>query len=280
MKILLLGAKGMLGRALQAELSGRHSVVALDREELDITDEEKVRQMICKCKPELIINAAAYTNVDGAESEQEIALAVNATGVGNIAQAAKDMGAAMVHYSTDYVFAGTKQAGYREDDPPGPAVNSYGDSKLAGERLLKEINPNFYLIRTAWLYGEGGKNFVDTIIAIGRQQKEIRVVDDHWGSPTYAADLAATTGKLVSGKYGFGIYHLVNAGVTSWYELAVRIFRSLNQEVTVTPIKSTEWPRPAKRPQWSILINGKGPELRPWQNALADYLGAGMMNNE
>jgi len=287
MKIVLLGAKGMLGRALQAEFEQTNVVAALDQDEVDITNEEMVRRLVSKVKPEVIINAAAYTNVDGAEIDRETAQAVNEIGVGNIARVAEEIDAVLVHYSTDYVFDGKKQAGYKEDDLPGPAVNSYGASKLAGERLLKTINPKFYLIRTAWLYGAGGKNFVDTMVGLGqqlagrgREQQELRVVNDQWGSPTYTVDLAQATRRILDGRLPWGIYHLVNDGVTTWYELAVKIFENIQQDVTVTPVASTEYPRPAKRPTWSVLINEKGPKLRAWQNALAEYLGGGMMDNE
>lgn len=287
MRIAILGAKGMLGGALKKEFVDIGEVIALDREEIDIVDENMVRQTMFDLKPELVINAAAYTDVDGAENNRAAALAVNAEGVGNVARAVKDLGAVLIHYSTDYVFSGTKEEGYQEDDPPGPAVNSYGESKLAGERLLKEINPNFYLIRTAWLYGAGGKNFVDTMIKMGKKfldegegQGEIRVVNDQWGSPTYTGDLAEATRKVVADKRPLGIYHLVNAGITNWHSLAVEIFSSLKWEVPITAVPSTEYPRPAKRPTWSVLCNEKGPHMRPWQNALADYLGAGMMSSD
>src|SRR3989338_1298689 len=286
MRIVILGAKGMLGGALQKEFIRLGEVTALDSEEIDIIDEDMVRKTIFGLKPNLVINAAAYTNVDGAENNRAVALAVNADGVGNVARAVKDLGAILIHYSTDYVFAGTNQKGYREDDLPGPAVNCYGETKLAGERLLKEISPNFYLIRTAWLYGVGGRNFVDTMIKLGEKiiraeegKREIRVVNDQWGSPTYTVDLAEATRKIVEDKLALGIYHLVNEGVTNWSSLAEEIFNSLKWGVSVIPVPSTESSRPAKRPTWSVLLNEKGPQLRSWQNALADYLGAGIMGN-
>ena len=276
----------MLGCALQKEFIKLGEVTALDREAIDIINEDKVRKTMFDLKPDLVINAAAYTDVDGAENNRAAALAVNADGVGNVARAVKDLGAILVHYSTDYVFAGTNQEGYREDDLPGPAVNCYGETKLAGERLVQEISPNFYLIRTAWLYGAGGKNFVDTMIKMGdniineeESKREIRVVNDQWGSPTYTVDLAVATRKIVEGKLALGIYHLVNEGVTNWSSLAEEIFSSLKWGVSVIPVQSAVYPRPAKRPTWSVLLNEKGPQLRSWQNALADYLGAGMMSN-
>ncbi len=286
MKVLIFGSKGMLGQALHAEFMAAGEVVAKDKDEIDIVDEGQVRSVVLNCQPDLVINAAAYTNVDGAEENQAAAFGVNEKGVANIARAVRDLGAIMIHFSTDYVFDGKKREGYEEDDPPGPAVNSYGASKLAGERVLKEINPKFYLIRTAWLYGRGGKNFVDTMVGMGQQQikadhqsTELRVVNDQWGSPTYTVDLAEATRKIAAGRRPLGIYHLVNEGVTTWYELAVRIFDILKQDVTVTPVSSTEYPRPAKRPTRSVLINKKGLKLQSWQNALANYLGGGMINN-
>lgn len=275
MRILLLGAKGMLGGALQRVL-GEHDVTAWDREMLDITNEAQVREKIVEEKPEVIINAAAWTDVDGAEEEgkRELCFAVNEAAVRYVAQAAKDMDALMVHYSTDYVFPGTAKVGYAEDDPPGPAVNAYGESKLAGERALKESGARFHLIRTAWLYGSGGKNFVDTMLTIGREKDSVQVVSDQHGNPTFTYDVALATKEILehSDAYPPGIYHAVNFGETTWFDFARKIFEIAGMRVAVEPVSSDQFPRPAKRPAYSLLKNTRGPKLRHWEDALRAYL--------
>lgn len=271
-KILIVGAQGMLGQALRAAFSD-YDVTAWDRAELDITNEAAVREKIPVLKPEVIINAAAYTNVDGAETDRAAAFLVNTDGVKNLANVAKEIGAKVVHYSTDYVFSGDRQAGYKEDDVPGPALNVYGESKLAGEQALKKSSCTYYLIRTAWLYGAGGKNFVDTMLKLGREKKEVSVVNDQHGSPTYTQDLARYTKELLEKNFPSGVYHGINAGVTTWFEFAQEIFAAAGLAVTVTPVSSAKFTRPAKRPVWGVLLNTKGPAMRPWQEALHDYLG-------
>ncbi|HLD25468.1 MAG TPA: dTDP-4-dehydrorhamnose reductase [Candidatus Andersenbacteria bacterium] len=270
MRVLILGSRGMLGRQLVGAFDDLDTI-GWDKEELDITDAKQVQEKVSALRPHLIINAAAYTNVDGAETERESAFAVNEVGVRNVAQAAKEVGAKMVHYSTDYVFSGEREEGYAEDDVPDAPVNAYGESKLAGERALAEIKPDYYLIRTAWLYGAGGKNFVDTILRLGREKPELKVVDDQRGSPTYTVDLADATRMLVD-AHEPGVYHAVNAGETSWYEFAREIFQQAGLDTAVKPIPSAEYPLPAKRPRQSILRNTRGPQLPEWQCALRDYL--------
>lgn len=280
MRVLVLGAKGMLGGMLQHVFKD-WQVAAWDREELDITNEAQVREKIVAQKPEIIINAAAWTDVDGAEEEskRESCFAVNEDAVRYIAQAAKDMDALVVHYSTDYVFPGDAKTGYAEDDPPGPAVNVYGESKLAGERALKESGAKFYLLRTGWLYGPGGKNFVDTMIRLGGEVQEgkrdhLEIVNDQHGSPTFTKDVALATKEILENrdKYPPGIYHAVNFGETTWYGFAKKIFEIAGMNVEVEATTSDKFVRPAKRPKYSILKNTRGPKLRHWQDALADYL--------
>lgn len=285
MKVLLLGARGMLGEWLE-EVFAKYEITSWDKADLDITDKNQVRAKIVTLSPDLVINAAAYTAVDKAEEEKELAYAINAEGTQNIAQTVKDLGATMIHYSTDYVFPGDKKNGYLENDPPGPAVNVYGESKLAGERALKAINPKFYLIRTAWLYGPkkpgSHPNFVDTILQLGRHQLEqskstekpapLPVVNDQFGNPTYARDLARATENLVANQSVPGIYHLVNSALASWYDLASLIFSLLELPVEVKPVSSKEFPRPAKRPKYSILRSQHEPTMRSWREALQDYL--------
>lgn len=272
MKIAIVGAKGMLGSMLSVVFA-EHSPLLLDREEIDITNEESVRNVLRAANVNVIINAAAYTNVDGAEEHSEDAFLVNETGVKNLALVAKELSATLVHFSTDYVFPGTNPNGYSEADSPGPAVNVYGNSKLAGERALKESGCDFYLVRTAWLYGPNGKNFVDTMIMLGQKEKSIQVVSDQFGCPTYTKDLSLYVKTLLEEKYSFGIYHGTNNGSTSWFGFAQKIFEyTQNLAVVVKPVSSEEFPRPAKRPMYSILQNTKGPKMRAWEDALAEYV--------
>lgn len=270
MKILLLGAKGMLGQALQKEFASE-DVTAWDKEELDITNGEEVQKKIVAAKPDVVINAAAYTAVDAAEENRELALAVNGQGVRNIAQAAKAVGATVVQYSTDYVFSGDKEDGYVEDDELGPAANVYGESKLAGERALQESGARFYLLRTAWLYGPGGKNFVDTMLRLSLERPELKVVNDQHGSPTFTRDLAAAT-RILFDQHEPGIYHATNSGIATWYELAKAALELAGRSTTVTPITSAEYPLPARRPRYSVLKNTRGPQLRDWREALKEYV--------
>jgi dTDP-4-dehydrorhamnose reductase len=273
----------MLGQALAQEFA-TDNLIAWDRADLDITNREQVQEKIGALRPTsakatagkqandfVIINAAAYTAVDDAEKNRAVAFTVNAEAVGSIAAAARELRVPLVHYSTDYVFAGDQADGYGEDDQPGPPVNAYGESKLAGEQALRESGAQFYLVRTAWLYGAGGKNFVDTILRLGKEKPELRVIHDQHGSPTYTRDVAAATRTLIA-EYEPNVYHVTNSGLTTWYEFAVKIFELTQNSVPVIPITSPEYPTPAKRPAWSWLRNSRGPALRPWQEALQGYL--------
>ena len=271
MKILLLGANGMLGRALKATFVNEE-LTAWDIGDLDITEAGEVAKRIDAIKPQVVINAAAYTDVDGAEKEREKAWAVNADGVRNVAEAAKEVGATMVHYSTDYVFPGDNERGYTEDDQAGPPVNAYGESKLAGEQALAKAGPAYYLIRTAWLYGAGGKNFVDTMLRLAETKKELSVVNDQYGSPSYTVDVAQATRELLTGDWQPGVYHAVNQGLTTWYALALTIFELAGVEMEVRAINTADYPLPAARPRYSVLNNTRGPQLRTWEEALADYV--------
>jgi dTDP-4-dehydrorhamnose reductase len=272
MKIVIVGAGGMLAQALKDVFSSEE-VVALGKDQADITNFEGLLEAVGPIKPQVILNAAAYTDVDGAEEEKELAFKVNDLGVGNLAKVAAELGATLVHYSTDYVFPGDREGGYKEDDRPGPAVNVYGESKLKGEESLRSTGGSYYILRTAWLYGEGGNNFVKTMLRLAEEKKELRVVNDQHGSPTYTKDVAEAMKQLVMGEYGHGVYHAVNEGVTTWYGLAKEIFRVVGADVTVVPVGSDEYPRPAARPKYSVLLNTKGLEMRSWQEALGDFLG-------
>lgn len=269
--MLILGARGMLGSAL-TRLGQKYAPIAWDKETVDLTDSQALTEKISQLQPDYIINAAAYTNVDGAESDSRAAFAVNERAVHVLATVAKEMQVTLIHYSTDYVFPGDKDEGYVEDDKPGPAINVYGTSKLAGERALQTVAPRFYLIRTAWLYGPGGKNFVDTMLHLAKDHSSLKVVNDQHGSPTFTFDVARATYALLAENYQPGIYHLVNSGMTTWYDFARHIFTAVGTAVTVQPIPSEQYPLPARRPQYSKLNNTKGPGLRSWEAALDEYL--------
>lgn len=271
-KLVIIGAQGMLGSMLGRVLADWQPVL-WDKNEIDITNERAVKRKLGELQPRVIINAAAYTDVDGAEKDQATAMEVNGMGVQNIAAVGRELKATVVHYSTDYVFSGKKEEGYTENDVPGGPVNVYGQSKLAGEQALAASGVSYYLIRTAWLYGPGGKNFVETMLALGEKQSEVSVVNDQWGCPTYTKDVAYFTQMLLSDKqYGPGIYHAVNTGKASWYDFATEIFLLANKKVTVKQIPAAMFERPADRPRYSVLQNTKGPAMRAWEVALDDYL--------
>ena len=293
-KILILGAKGMLGRELAGVFNDLKPVL-WDKEDLDITDEKSVRGRIFELKPDIIINAAAYTAVDDCEANQELAMKVNGEAVKYLAESAKVIGAVFIHYSTDYVFDGEKPVGYKENDEPRNPVNIYGESKLLGEKYVsngssRNKSLKYYIIRTSWLYGRNGKNFVDTISELLQNRDQIKVVNDQYGKPTYAHDLAIKTRELLEGDYLSGIYHITNEtenkekGI-SWYDFAKEIFlinrekighayRQAGKNKEITPCASMEFPRPAKRPKWSALVNTKLPLTRNWREALKEYLNS------
>ncbi|MBI4127485.1 MAG: dTDP-4-dehydrorhamnose reductase [Parcubacteria group bacterium] len=279
--ILILGAKGMLGHALMDTFADL-APTGLDRDELDITNSIEVDAKFSLLTPKTIINAAAFTAVDQCENEatKPICDKVNGEAVGILAEAAKRISATIIHFSTDYVFDGTKQEGYLETDEPKNPVNAYGASKLAGEQALRSSGANFYLIRTAWLYGAYGKNFVDTMLSLGKTKKELTVVNDQHGKPTYTVDLAKATRRLLEGEYTPGVYHFVNEEATTWYDFAVEIFKQAKIPMQVHPIPSSDFLRPAKRPAYSILLNTKFPPLRPWKEALAEYLQPIIQNQD
>jgi len=270
MKTLIIGAKGMLGYELaKAFISDKPFLWDLD--EIDITDREQVDEKIGSLAPELIINVAAYTNVDACEENEELATRVNGEAVGYLAHAAQTLGAAFVHYSTDYVFDGTQKEGYMENGKPQP-INAYGRSKLAGEERIQSSGlKNWYIIRTAWLYGANGKNFVETMLSLQEKNSPIAVVDDQVGSPTYAPDLAQATRDIVESKKPFGIYHRTNDNTTSWYKFAKEIFQVFNKDADLKACATADYPRPAARPAFSVLRSTKLPALRPWQEALRAY---------
>lgn len=276
MKILLFGHKGMLGSDLLLQLSPKHEVIGLDREEIDITSELQCRDAVNEHAPGIVVNAAAYTDVDGCEKAKDECFAVNAEAVKNIAGACLERNIRIVHFSTDYVFDGKGKEPYKEDCTCNP-LSVYGASKLAGERYLLELSSNYILIRTEWLYGRNGRNFVRTILEKARTTDKLEVVDDQIGSPTYTKDLAAAANLLIEKNLN-GIFHITNRGSCSWYEFAVKILKETGiSGIEVAPIKSDKLTRPAKRPLYSVLsmqkfIEATGKAMQPWQLALQDYL--------
>ncbi len=276
MKILILGHRGMLGSDLMLRMMAAHDVTGKDVGDFDITVEDDCGRVIAECSPDVVINAAAYTNVDGCETDRDRCFAVNAVGVKNIALACRGKGIRIVHFSTDYIFDGRKKTPYVEEDEPAP-LNVYGASKLEGERFLQAFSDRWLLIRTAWLYGKNGKNFVNTILEKAAAVKTLDVVDDQIGAPTYSWDLAAAVQLLVEGGHE-GLFHLTNRGRCSWHEFACKIMQYAGKnDVTVRPIPSADLARPAVRPAWSVLSSRKfseatGKTMRFWQIALQDYL--------
>jgi len=258
-KTILFGASGMLGHALRDIFP--HAIL-LGHKEVDITDKDAVRKIIRRHRPATVINAAGYTDVDGCEDNQEYAFAVNGKAPGIVADACAETGATLVHYSTDYIFDG-KSIEYREDARPNP-INVYGKSKLMGESGIQKNTDDYRIIRTSWLYGNHGRNFVDTILALSKQVPHVRVVDDQRGKPTYTVDLAQKTPEILSCEPG--IYHITNDGVCSWYEFANAFIPN------AVPCSSAEFPRKAQRPAYSVLVNTKTEPLRHWRDALTEYI--------
>lgn len=269
---LVVGAKGMLGSMMVERLTAAgRTAVGIDIRELDITNSQQTADVVAERQPAIIVNCAAYTQVDEAEQHEDIALAVNATGVRNLAQAAKAVGARLVHLSTDYVFSGTQEDGYAEEASPEPQ-GAYGRTKRAGEVALAEEEVDFLLVRTAWLYGPGGKNFVDTIRQKLLAGEALQVVGDQVGSPTYTSDLADAITALLVDRAPGGIYHLVNSGRASWYDLACAIRDELHVKSEIREVTTDAFPRPAPRPHYSVLLNTKRPPLPVWRDALTRYL--------
>ena len=276
MKILVLGWKGMLGTDLMAILGRGHDVTGKDVEDFDIASPSDCGDVVRGSGADMVINAAAYTNVDGCETEEAVSLSVNAEGVKNVALACRKSGATLVHFSTDYVFDGTKRTPYREDDPCCP-INAYGRSKLKGEEFLREFSNDYLLIRTSWLFGKHGKNFVKAIVKRAEETGALEVVDDQTGSPTYAVDLAAAVRMLIEEGHR-GVFHVTNRGTCTWYQFALKLLEYKGmKDVTVTPIRSTQLARCAPRPAYSVLSCRKFADatrrtMRFWQIALEEYM--------
>jgi dTDP-4-dehydrorhamnose reductase len=274
-RILVTGANGILGRALRERLTGGDTLYLWGRGEADITDEGATRAAARGLDFDTVIHAAAYTNVDGAESEPALAMAVNRDGTRHVAALARERGAVFVYVSSDYVFDGTKGAPYVEEDPPHP-LGAYGVSKLAGEQAALDSGAPCLVVRTSWLFGPGGKNFVDTIAAKALRGEPLQVVDDQHGSPTYARDLAHAIEVLLR-KNALGIVHVTNAGETTWHGLAVEISRTLAAPVPIAPVATARLARPAPRPLYSVLSGARyralaGAPLPSWEDAVHRHL--------
>jgi len=291
MKILLIGRDGQVAWELRRCLACLGEAVALDRRStpvLDLADPNSIRTSIRQIRPHLIVNAAAYTAVDKAEQENELAFRINAVAPGILAEEALAVGAGLIHYSTDYVFAGDGETPYREEDPVGPQ-NAYGRSKLAGEEAIRQVGVPHFILRTAWVYGRRGQNFLLTMLRLMRERELVRIVDDQYGAPTWSRLIAETTALMIarsSANNQFepgdrqGVYHLSCGGQTSWYGFACKI-RDYSLEkgllpesaARLEPIPSSDYPTPARRPAFSVLSNEKlfqhfGLRLLDWQSAL------------
>jgi dTDP-4-dehydrorhamnose reductase len=284
---MLAGANGQVGWELRRSLMPLGEVTALDRSQCDLSRLERLPQTVRDAKPDVILNAAAYTAVDKSEQEERLATVVNGTAVGVLAEEARKAGSLLVHYSTDYVFDGEKQAPYGEDDTPHP-INAYGRSKLAGETALRQAGGDYVMLRTSWIYAARGHNFVHTILRLAKERDELRIVDDQIGAPTWARDIAEATARIVHaarheqarGAFAPGIFNLTAAGTTNWYGFAGAILDEakrtglLKHTPRLTPIPSSDYPTPAARPKNSQLSGERlkarfGIALPDWRPSLA-----------
>jgi len=273
MKILVTGSKGQLGKEL-SELYSDEEITGVDIDEMDITDAKQTVNFITEFNPDIVIHAAAMTDVDGCEENKETAFKVNTLGTRNVALACQKANSEMLYISTDFVFDGNKIENYNEFDKPSP-LSIYGKSKYEGEKRVKELLNKFYIVRTAWLYGDG-HNFVKTMLSLAENKDSLNIVSDQQGTPTYAKDLAIAISKIVdSGLYG--TYHASNSGSCSWYEFAKKIFELKGVDIEVNPTTAKEFGSPAERPAYSVMDNFALESqniynMRDWEEALKDYL--------
>lgn len=288
MKILITGSKGQLGNELQSIIKNGYSEIGqvseniknselfpLDIAELDITKLEDVKRVLKEIKPDVVINCAAATNVDGCESNQDLAFKINALGPRNLAMVCEEIGAKLVQVSTDYVFSGKGDKPLTEYDVPAP-YSVYGKTKLKGEEYVREFSSKYFIVRTAWLYGYVGKNFVYTMMRLGAEKEELTVVNDQRGNPTHANDLAHHILKLIETEE-YGIYHCTGKGECSWYDFATEIMKLSGRKCKVIPVTSEQYKTAAKRPEYSSLDNMMlrctiGDEMRDWKEALTSFL--------
>lgn len=290
-RVLIVGASGQVGTELQRSFAGMGEVMAVDRKTVDLAAPDQLREMIRRTRPDVILNAAAYTAVDRAESEPELAFAINAEAPTVLAEEAKRQNALLVHYSTDYVFDGTRAGAWVESDAPNP-LSVYGASKLAGEQAIQEVGGKYLIFRTSWVYGPRGHNFLLTMLRLGRERASLRIVDDQHGAPTTSVELANATYGVVQGaldgKFGepehwSGLYHMTCSGATTWCGFARAIFERAGnllegKQPRVVGIPSSEYPTAAKRPLNSVLSNALlenrfGTRLPAWETALDHVLG-------
>lgn len=276
MKVLVTGVKGQLGYDVVNELTKRgHIAIGTDIEEMDITDQNSVQTVIKETSPEAVIHCAAYTAVDAAEDNEDICRKINAEGTGNIAKVCRELDIKMIYISTDYVFDGKGERPWEPDDERNP-LNVYGQTKYEGELAVQKNLDKYFIVRIAWVFGVNGKNFIKTMLNLGKTHDSLTVVNDQFGSPTYTYDLAKLLVDMAeSDKYG--IYHATNEGICTWYEFACEIFKQAGMNVKVSPVSSAEYPSKAKRPSNSRMSKEKlmknGFERLPvWQDALSRYL--------
>lgn len=273
MRVTLFGSTGLLGQALVKELKDEQ-LTALSSKDADLRDRTRVETVIRDSRPEWIILSAAYTDVDGCESNRDLAFAVNCEGAVNVAQAARDAGSRLIFLSTDYVFDGQGTSPYPTDHPRRP-INVYGESKARAEERLLEALPDVCIARTSWLFGHGGKSFPAAILKLAGSRPELSVVNDQRGCPTYAPDLAAALSQLCH-KGARGVVHVTNAGDCTWFDFAAEILRISGSKTRLKPVTSAEFPRPARRPTYSVLspasLAGLGIRMPEWQDAVRRYL--------
>jgi len=277
LKILLTGREGQVGWELQRSLVALGDVVATNRHELDLRDSTAIRRTVREARPDIIVNAAAYTAVDNAESERDIATQVNGIAPAILAEQAKLLGALLVHYSTDYVFDGSKQAPYTEEDRPNP-LSVYGRTKLDGEQAVAASKCRHLIFRTSWVYGPRGRNFLLAILKAAREKPELRVVDDQFGAPTSSAAIAEATARVLRAGGPEGLYHMSASGRTTWFNFAQAILRKVAIATPVVPIRSDQYPAKAIRPRNSVLDNARlkqafGVSLPGWESQLEQVMG-------
>lgn len=279
MRILLTGRNGQVGSALLATLPALGEVIAVDRRQLDLASSDSIRSAVRDARPQVIVNAGAYTAVDQAERQEPLALRVNGEAPAVLAEEAAELGALLVHFSTDYVFDGEKTSPYLETDAPNP-LNAYGRSKLAGERAIQASGCRHLIFRTSWVYAGTGHNFLLTMLRLAREGKPLRVVDDQHGAPTSSRMIAAASAEALTRLGdGAGLYHMSAAGSTTWYGFARAIFHRAGLTPSLMPIASVDYPAPARRPRNSLLDNGllmrQGIRLPSWEAGLDELLPAG-----
>jgi dTDP-4-dehydrorhamnose reductase len=276
LRILITGKEGQVGWELRRSLAALGDVVATDRRTLDLRDSSAIPRTVRKIRPDIIVNAAAYTAVDNAESEADVAMQVNAIAPGILAEEAKRLGALLVHYSTDYVFDGSKKSPYKEEDVPIP-LSVYGRSKLEGEQAITASKCRHLIFRTSWVYGSRGRNFLLTILKAAREKPELRVVDDQFGAPTSSLAIADATARVLQLRAAQGLYHMTAGGQTSWFGFAQTILRNAAISTPVLPIRSDQYPAKATRPRNSVLDNSRlkgalGVSLPDWESQLEQVM--------